>query len=371
MSPGAAPEAVRIPAARLEQFCRRVLAAAGVRAADAETIADALVAADLRGTQSHGVNLLARYTRGFLGGGLNPAPACTIVREHGATAVMDGDNGLGHVVGVDAMRLALARARRHGVGVVAARNSNHFGAAAYFAMMAPPHGMIGFATTNGPAVMAPWGGRTATLCNNPISYAIPTWAGEPPIVLDMATSVVARGRVRLAAQRGERIPRGWAVGPDGDDTEDGADAIRGALLPVGGPKGSGLALVSEALAGVLPAATLTVDVARSVHLDGRAYQSQRIGHLMMAIDIAAFVPLDEFEDRMRHLVAGIRATPAASGVERILLPGEPELTRRADNLVHGIPLASPTLAQLDDLAADLGVPALLDRRGDSAEGGQV
>jgi LDH2 family malate/lactate/ureidoglycolate dehydrogenase len=354
-----ASDSVRVRPAALKRFCETVLAAVKVPPHDAKTISEALVTADLRGTHSHGVNLLARYTRGFMAGQLNPAPALRVVREHGATAVLDGDNGLGHVVGTRAMQMAIERARGHGIGIVAVRNSNHYGAAAYYAMMALPHGMIGHTTTNGPAVMAPWGGRTSTLCNNPISYAIPTGDDDAPIVLDMACSVVARGKVRIAAQRGERIPKGWALTAAGEDTEDAAEAIRGSLLPVGGPKGYGLALVAEALSGVLPGATLTVDISRSVYLDGRAYESQRIGHMMMAIDIAAFLPLEEFEQRMRRIVSTIRASGVASGVERIYLPGEPELERRADNVAHGIPLVRSTLKQLDDLVAELQLPALL------------
>lgn len=339
----------------LRRFCEHVLDAAGIPSVHARTIADALIEADLRGTHSHGVNLLARYVHGFLSGQLNSDPALRVVRERGGTAVLDGDNGLGHVVGARAMQIAIQKARNHGTGVVAVRNSNHYGAAAYYAMMAPPHGMIGYTTTNGPAVMAPWGGRASMLCNNPISYAIPAGPGEQPLVLDMACSVVARGKVRIAAQRGQRIPRGWALNPDGEETDDAAEAIRGTLLPVGTYKGSGLAVIGEALAGALPAAVLSIDVAKLVQLDGGGYESQRVGHFMMAIDVDAFQPLEEFQERMRRFVRSLRDSERARGVERIYLPGEPEIERRERHLANGIPLARPTMAQLEALAAELHV----------------
>ena len=233
----------------LRKFAREVLTRVGVPSDHAAMTANSLVEADQRGVHTHGLAYLPVYVQRLMAGGINPAPAIRLVSERPSTALIDGDNGLGQVVGVQAIQLAINKAREHGAGLVGVRNSNHFGAAAHYAMAAAREGMIGLAMSNIGPTMAPWGGITPCYGNNPISYAVPT--GEAAIVLDMATSVVSRGRISAAAARGETIPLGWACDREGRPTQDPNLALEGLLLPVGGYKGYGIALLIDILSGVL------------------------------------------------------------------------------------------------------------------------
>jgi len=228
----------RISFSDLKAFSRDILKKAGLGDGDAELVADTLVVADLRGTHSHGVIRLPFYTRRLLEGGVNPRPALRVIREDISCAVVDGDNGLGQVVAARSMRIAIEKAKGSGVGCVVARNSDHFGAAAYYAMMALKEDMIGVVWTNGSTVMAPWGGRQKGICNNPLAIAVPTGKRDP-VVLDMAMSVVAGGKVRLAAKKGERIPSGWVVDKHGRNTEDPNDLPDGGLCYLLGTRGMG------------------------------------------------------------------------------------------------------------------------------------
>ncbi|MBI4277500.1 MAG: Ldh family oxidoreductase, partial [Armatimonadetes bacterium] len=267
---------MNIQAEQLRAFCQRVLEKVDVPAEHAVLIATVLVETDLRGVTSHGTSLLPRYVRRFQTGLTNPRPRMQIIGQRGATALVDGDTGLGHVVSHFAMERAIGLARAHAMGMVAVRNSTHFGMAGYYAMMAAREGMIGYATSNAGADMAPWQGREPALGNNPIAYAIP--AGEyPDIVLDMACSVAAAGRIRVAQLKGEQIPRGWVVG----DHTDPAAAMKAPLMPFGAHKGSGLAVVGEILSAVLPGAVLGIEVAHTQPVGGERRDPRGIGHCFM------------------------------------------------------------------------------------------
>ena len=350
-----ATQNVRVPVERLYRFVEAVLRAVDVPEDDARVMADNLVQADLRGVSTHGVNILARNARGLKIRAINPRPTVRVVEQRGATAVVDGDRGLGQVVGARSMEVAIARAREYGVGAVVARNSNHFGAAAYFAMMALEHDMIGFAATNAPAIMAPWGGVTPTLGNNPFAWAIPA-GRETPLVLDMATSQAARMKIRAAAARGEKIPLGWAADAKGRPTDDPNEALRGLLLPVGGVKGYGLALVMEVLAGVLSGALVAKNIPRStLHGGAVIEESWQVGHVFLALDVAHFMAPEVFVARMEDLVAQVRSSELAEGVDRVYLPGEIEALRRRENQQLGVPLHRSVVQTLNDLAAELGL----------------
>ena len=240
----------RFDGARLAAFCTAVLERVDVPREHAETVARSLLAANLRGVDTHGMTRLPIYVERLRAGLINGRVSGTVVAEGPTTAVFDGENGLGQVVGTKGMQLAIAKAESAGVGFVTVRNSNHYGTAAYYAMMALAHDMIGVSITNSPPLMAPWGGRKGFLGTNPLSIAVP--AGEErPFVFDMATSVVARGAVILAAKRGDAIPPTWAMNKDGEPTTDAKAALEGAVLPLGGHKGFGLAMAIDILAGVL------------------------------------------------------------------------------------------------------------------------
>jgi LDH2 family malate/lactate/ureidoglycolate dehydrogenase len=337
-----------VQVAPLRRFCAAAFERVGVLAEDAALVADTLVEADLRGVHSHGVWWLSIYTQRLRQGGLNPRPEIRVLHETPALALFDADRGMGQIAGVAAMRSAIRKAETCGVGVAAVRNSNHFGAAAYYALLAAQESQIGFAVSDAEPTMAPWGGTKAVVGNNPMAYAIPT-ADQLTIVLDMAQSVVAWGKIFLAAQRGENIPSTWALNEAGEPTEDPHEAMAGLLLPVGGYKGYGLALVMEILSSVLVGATFGSSVPPMT--DPAA--AQDTGHFFMAIDITSFMPLDTFQQRMTSLIAEHRGVPRARGVDRIYLPGEIEYLKRVERLTSGIPLDAYVVEALTRLGAEL------------------
>lgn len=343
----------RYAADALREFCARALEHAGASLSDAGVVADGLVAADLRGVHTHGVLRLGIYVERLRAGSINPRAELEIVRDSGAVVVADAQAGAGIALAAQAMDIAIERAREHGVGVVSVRNSNHCGMLAYFAMRAVRAGAIGIALSNADSQVAPFGTRAKFLGTNPLAVAVPA-GDEPAIVLDMATSVVAHGRIKGAADRNESIPSDWAVDGAGQPTTDPAQALAGALLPFGGPKGSGISLLIDLLAGLLPGGCSGPEI---VPLYERTNEPQGVGHLFAALRIDAFDTLDAFTKRVDETVRKIRALPLAAGVSRVILPGELEHLRAQDYQAHGIPLPSDAVAGVARTAAQLGLVA--------------
>jgi LDH2 family malate/lactate/ureidoglycolate dehydrogenase len=310
-----AENTVLVPADALLDTCRRILEKVGVPPEQARIIAEVTVEADLRGIGSHGLLRLPAYVHRVQAGLMAADTRLKVVRERGATVLLDAQGGFGQVAGVYAMNQAIERARQHGVGFVAVRNANHFGIAAYYTMMALPHRMIGIAATNAAPSLAAWGGTTPVLGTNPISVAIPT-GQDVDIVLDMASSVVARGKIRAAATKGERIPLGWALDAEERPTEDPRAALKGTLLPIGGPKGYGLALVVDALAGVLTGLDYSVYLALLHDLSRRA----SVGFVMQAVDVTAFSDWAEYTKDIASLIDVVCNSPRAPGVD-LTCPG--------------------------------------------------
>jgi LDH2 family malate/lactate/ureidoglycolate dehydrogenase len=236
------------------------------------------------------------------------------------------------------------------------RNANHFGIAAYYTMMALPHKMIGMAATNAAPSMAAWGGTAAVLGTNPICVAIPT-GQDVDIVLDMASSIVARGKIRSAVSKGDRIPLGWALDAEGRPTEDPEAALNGTVLPIGGPKGYGLALVVDVLAGVLTGSDYSVYLSSVHDMSSRA----SVGFVMQAVDITAFSDWSEYEKDVQSLIREIHDSPRAPGVDRIYLPGEIEWLTWRKRMQSGIPVPVKVLEQIHELASELGVTVDLPR----------
>jgi LDH2 family malate/lactate/ureidoglycolate dehydrogenase len=263
---------------------------------------------------------------------------------------MDAQHGFGQIAGTRAMHEAIARARQYGISFIGVRNAGHFGVAAYYAMLALPHKMIGMVSANAAPSMAAWGGTVPLLGTNPICVAIPT-GRDVDIVLDMASSVVARGKIRLAASQGEPIPLGWALDERGLPTDDPAAAMKGTLLPIGGPKGYGLALVVDILSGVLTGSDFGPRIP-SIHETASKVSA---GFAVQALDIAAFADPKDFQRDIQSLVAEIRNSPRASTCERIYLPGEIELLKKQERLQRGIPVPQSLLRQLAQVADELGV----------------
>ncbi len=341
-----------VAAAKLRGFCQVVLERLDVPADEAELIAENLVDADLRGVESHGVVRFPIYCQRLACRANNPRPTLRIHRETPATAVMDGDNGMGQLVGVRAMQLAIDKAREGLPAVVAVRGSNHYGAAAYYALMAARADLIGISTTiGGINHMVPWGGAEARLGNNPFAVALP--AGEEfPVVLDMACSVAARGKIIVAAKTGTPIPADWAVGPDGEPTTDAVRALEGFVQPVGGAKGYALTLTIGLLSTMLTDAFFGTEV---THMYEDLERPQNVGHLMAAIPVDLFTDRDVYRTRMDKAVREMREAKRAPGVERIYLPGEREHLWKAERERGGVALPLAVLDELRQTGADAGV----------------
>lgn len=341
----------RYGAEALRVFAERALVLAGARPDDARITADGLVAADLRGVHTHGVVRLGVYVARLRRRSFDPDAVLSVVRDGGPTVLLDAGAGLGIPAVTRAMDLAVDRAARHGIAAVGVRNSNHCGMLAYPALRAVARGAVGVVLTNADRQVAPWGARVKFLGTNPLAIAVPA-GQEPPVVLDMATSVVPHSRIQAAAARGEAIPPGWALDRDGRSTTDPVAALAGALLPLGGPKGSGLALAVDMLAGLLTGARSGPEIA-SLYDD--LDRAQGLGHLCLAVAVEAFVPLEQFTARVDALIRGVRGLPAAEGVERVYLPGEIEHARAEEYAATGIPLPPHVVAEVEKVAAALGM----------------
>jgi len=341
----------RYAAADVRAFCAQALERAGASAGDAAVVADGLAAADLRGVHSHGALRIGIYVDRLRAGSIHPDAELEIVRDSGGVLVADAQAGLGIAMAARAMDLAIARARVHGIAVVSVKNSNHCGMLAYHAMRALPAGAIGIAVSNADSQVAPWGARAKFLGTNPLAVAVPA-REELPVVLDMATSVVAHARVKGAFDRGESIPAGWAVDSAGRPTTDPAQALAGALLTFGAFKGSGISLLIDLLAGILPGGRSGPEI---VPLYQRVNEPQGVGHMLVALQIEAFEPLDAFTRRVDETVRRVRALPPAAGAPRAFLPGELEYQRADEYLRRGIPLPADAVAEMDRSASLLGL----------------
>jgi len=343
-----------VSADALDAFCVAALTKVGVSDADARTTADVLVTTDTWGVFTHGVKALRGYVRRLRAGGLRADARPEIVAAGPAWAVVDGHSALGMVTSVFAMRTAMAKARECGVGYAGVRNSCHFGAAGYYAYLAASADMIGLAMANDtPSVTAP-GARGRVTGSNPLAYAVPTADGKP-ILLDMATSIVAGGKVAAAHAAGKSIPADWVIGPDGEPTTDPAAFLEGgALRPMAGHKGYGIALLIETLSGVLTGALLTRQIVPWIVGDPALPTGH--GAAFLAIDVAALMPVEAFKRRVDGLAREIREAPKARGAERIYLPGEMEWERRERALREGIVLPPDVVASVSELSQELGVP---------------
>jgi LDH2 family malate/lactate/ureidoglycolate dehydrogenase len=336
---------------RLEQFATAIFVRAGVSTRDAETVARSLVHADLRGVHSHGLARMPVYVERISAGLIDVSKAPVILRKAGATAVVDGMNHLGAVVGEAALQTAIEIAGKNGTAIVGVRCSNHFGACSYYAEQAIQKGMILFVMSNAPQTMAPTGGIRPFFGSNPIAAGIPA-GSAPPFLLDMATTVAARGKIALARKKGEAIPKGWAIDERGRDTTDPAEALRGALLPIGGAKGYGIAMFVDILCGLLAGA----GYGPGVHsLYDNDEHPQNVGHFFWALQIESFMPLPLFQQRMDQYIQQIKAEPKAEGREEILIPGEWEWRTAKERQVSGVPLPDTVVCELAALGSTWGV----------------
>ena len=340
---------------RLREFIARAFGKAGMPPADALTVASLMAEADLQGSDGHGVIRLPQYLRRIRAGGINLRPDIRVERERAGMALVDGDNAMGHLVMTRAAGLAIAKARTAGVAWVGARRSNHAGPASLYARMPLAADMIGLYFAVGNANhLPPWGGLDMLLSTNPIAAAIPARA-EAPVVLDMATTVAAYGKVKAKAAKGEAMPEGWMIDRQGKPLTDPKRAEEGFLLPIGGYKGYGLALVVGLLAGTLNGAAMGRDV---VDFNKDDVTPTNTGQAIVAIDPAAFGDIDAFKSAVDRLVRDLRASERLPGVERIWMPGEQSHAKRAAQTRAGIAIAPGLRQTLARLAADIGIEPL-------------
>ena len=345
----------RIAAPRLTAFVRRAFAAAGVPEADAKILAELMVEADLRGSDTHGVIRLPLYVRRIRAGGVNPTPNIRVVSERPSAALIDGDNGMGHLVMRRAAQLAIEKAQKTGIGWVGARMSNHAGPAALYATMPLSHDMIGlYFAVGSNNHLPPWGGSETLLGTNPMAVAVPT-QDEPPVVLDMAPTVAAYGKVRLKAQRGEPMPVGWMIDRDGKPLTDAKRADEGYLLPIGDYKGYGLSLIIGILSGALNGAALGRDVVDFVKETAKPTNT---GHAVAAIAVETFMPPEAFKRAVDAVIRDIRNSRRLPGVARIFLPGEQSHAKFLERSANGVPMPKPLRESLDTLARELNVAPL-------------
>jgi LDH2 family malate/lactate/ureidoglycolate dehydrogenase len=342
--------AARIQPDGLLEFATAVYVKTGMPDADARLAADTLVKADLWGHQSHGVMRLSWYVARLRAGVCNAVAKPELVVDAGAVALMDGKDGMGQVLTARAMQEAIRRAKAHGVGAVGLRNSNHFGTAMYFTLMAARAGCVAFLSTNASPAMAPWVGRKKTVGTNPWSWAAP--AGKyAPMVLDIANTGVARGKIYLARQKGLSIPDGWAISAAGAPTTDPAEAIAGIILPMAQHKGYAIAAMMDMLSGVLTGSAFGT----GVHGPYQTEHRSGAGQLMIALNIEAFQPLQAFEARMEELIAELKSVPLAQGFDEVVYPGELEARNERNNLRNGLSLPEDTLKDLIKLANETGL----------------
>lgn len=339
-----------IPHQALRSFASNCYQAMGVNARAADLLADTLVQADLWGHQSHGVMRLFWYAARLQSGAMNGNAVPVEDGGLGAVATMDGQGGLGQVVAEAAMTKAIALSKTHGLGAVAVRNSGHFGTVMYFTRMAAQAGCVGFVSTNASPAMAPWGGMEKRVGNNPWSWAAP--AGRyPPMVLDIANTAVARGKLYLAKQRNETIPDSWAIDAEGNATIDPAAGIAGTILPMAGHKGYGISTIMDMLSGVLTGSHFGNSVVGPYVPNGVS----GVGHFVLAININACRPQSEFELDMERLIDQLKATKRQPNVAQIYYPGELEALSDIKLRRDGIDLPRDTADELRSKAKELGI----------------
>ncbi len=346
----AAPHILRVPAAGLVDFGARLFQALGLDTASSTKVAEALVDADLEGIASHGVMLLPMYADKIRAGSVSLAREATVANDTGAAVVLDAGNALGQLTAHQAVEIASERAKKHGLAAVAVRNAFHFGTAGRWASMLAERGAIGVVMSNTRPLMPAPGGAERVVGNNPLAIAMPSGSGAP-IVLDMAMSATAMGKIRLADAAGKPIPEGWASDASGNPTTDAAAAIKGMLLPAAGPKGFGLAFMIDLFCGGLASGAIGEAVKP---LYGDPKMPYGCAHFFLAIDVAHFRALGDFAAAADGFADKLRGSKRALGVERLYAPGEPAQALKASN-AGTCPLAPETARDLAALASSLGV----------------
>lgn len=336
----------------LSSLCSHIIAVcekAGLSEHDANVMADSISLAHLRGIDTHGLRALPNYLNRVESGAVAAKPDYKLIRDTPISAVLDGGNGLGQVVGAYAMEMAINKAKTTGIGMVAVKNSNHFGACAFFSMMAQKEGLIGIAISNSMAHMAPTGGKTPCYGNNPWSFAFPCAEGTVPVVVDMANSVVARSNINIAKKYGQKIPTNWALDKNGLPTDDPNEAYL--LQPFGSYKGYAISIVGDLLAGGLSGSAMGKDCGSFTSLE----KGQNLGHFFAAIDVNAFCDLKTYQDHIQTFLNTVSHSELATNSEAVYLPGEIEYKKYLNNMENGLKINELYLKELKNLCDHFGV----------------
>ena len=341
----------RAPVSALIAFAASAFAKTGVARDDAEKAARLLIESDLAGSDGHGIFRLAQYANGLKSGRIAASAEIRVLDDGPATAHLDGGNALGHLVMARATEIAIAKAKTQGAGWVGVRGSNHAGAASIWASQMLPHDMIGiYLAVGSNSFMAPWGGFERLLGTNPIAFAVPGLE-EPPVVLDMATSIAANGKIQMAQQRGDAMPEGWVIDREGNPITDPNRAGEGVLLPIGDYKGYGLSLMIGLIGATLNGGQFGRDVADQT-------LASNTGQAVLALSISRFGDPTQFKRRVDQVVRDIRGSGRLPGVEEIRLPGERSHAVRSERLRDGVPIPPGLRAALDKFADGLGMARL-------------
>lgn len=356
--PSDEPAVHRVPEAEIASFIHRVFAAVGLPDADARVAGELMAEGDVNGADTHGVFRLPQYVKRVIAGSINATPNIHVEREKAGMALVNGDRGLGHLVVKYCAELAVKKARESGVAWVGCNHSNHSGPASIYAKIPMRNDMVGIFVATGNSNHVPaWGGIELLLGTNPIAIAVPA-LDEPDIVLDMATTVAAFGKVKTALQRGQMMPEGWMIGRDGKPLTDPAKADEGFLLPIGGPKGYGLALMFALLGRTLNGCAIGRDIV-DADVEPDPNCTSNPGQFIIAVDIAAFGDVTGFKQQVDKLIRDFKSSPTLPGVAEVLLPGEQSYRKRLDYEKNGIPVRESLLKALNKTADEVGVARLL------------
>ncbi|WP_158736806.1 Ldh family oxidoreductase [Alteribacillus sp. YIM 98480] len=336
---------------QLKQFISDVLHSVGLTKENASIVGDSLVSANLRGVDSHGATRLPIYVKRLKSGAVTPNPEVQIAQESDATLLIDGNDGMGQIVGKRAIEIGVEKAKKHGAVYIGVKNSTHFGTGAFFIQQAIKHDVVAYAMSNAPSTMAPWGGLKPYFGTNPYAFGVPAGKNNP-IIFDMATSVVARGKIISAEQRGEDIPEGWAIDSKGRPTTNAKEALEGSVLPFAGPKGYAISLMIDLMSGVLTGAGFGPHIN---NIYGDFDKPQNVGHFFQLVDVNTFMPAEQFKGRVDQMIDEIKSAPKGEGVEEIFLPGEIERNTEQARLESGISLGEEVYKTLKTVGEENGI----------------
>jgi len=342
---------VRVNELGLKRLCEEILVKASVERAAAKTVADVMLYADMRGVESHGIQWLPIYTKRLTAGGVAARAQATVEADNKATCIVNANNGFGQVAAAKAIEMAIDKAREYGVGAVGVAHSNHMGALGYYALKAAEAGFISIICGNTTPLMAPWGGKGLRLGSNPLCIGIPAGV-QYPIIIDMATSASARGKLFIAEKKGKKIPLGWALDSDGQPTDDPQKALKGFLLPMAGPKGYGLALAIDIFGGILTGSLFGKHISS---LFGNTDIPQNVGHFVVAINVEHFIDRLRYNSQIELLIEGLREVEPLPSVDKIYLPGEIEYLKYLESKEMGVTVAKKSLSEVEALGRQLEI----------------